>query len=149
MRTHWPKRLLLTACTALAMSAAVVPPSAVALAAASHLATVVKISASAGTPNSPATTSVTFVAWVNPNGYPTSYCFDYGLTGKYDTINLEADPQWKEGETPYQFLPGTNSPIEVISHVYGLKPGLTYHYRIVVTGDGTVTSRDRTFKTKK
>jgi hypothetical protein len=110
---------------------------------------VVHIGAALGSPLSPKKSSVTFTATVNPSGEETSYCFDYGLTSKYNSIHHDDDPAWEDGETTPAFLPAATTPITIHGYAYGLKPGTTYHYRVVLTGGGTTTSKDRTFTTQK
>lgn len=110
---------------------------------------VVSISATVGAPSSSKTNSVEFTAAINPHGYPLSYCFDYGLTAQYNMVNHDDDPAWKDGETTPAFLGAATTPVTIHGFVYGLKPGTTYHYRIVLTGHGTIVSKDKTFKTQK
>jgi hypothetical protein len=111
------------------------------------------ITAVAGAPNSgpnSGATSVSFKALLNPHGEVTSYCFDYGLTGKYDKVRDGTDPAWMDGETSPQFTPATTIAIQVTGYVFGLHPGTVYHYQIEAFSPGGETySRDKTFKTLK
>ena len=73
---------------------------------------------------------------VNPEGFATTYSFDYGPTTDYGS-STEA------GEA------GSGSSILAVSAVIsGLNPAAVYHFRVVATnGGGTVTGRDTTFQT--
>ena len=105
-----------------------------------------------GAPNSgpsSTATSVTFTALLNPNGSVTSYCFDYGLTGKYDKIRDGSDPAWMDGETSPQFTPASTIAIKVTGYAFGLHPNTVYHYQIEAFSPyGETYSKDQTFKTK-
>jgi hypothetical protein len=105
-----------------------------------------------GAPNSgpsSTATSVTFTASLNPNGSVTSYCFDYGLTGKYDKIRDGSDPAWMDGETSPQFTPAATIAIKVTGYAFGLHPNTVYHYQIEAFSPyGETYSKDQTFKTK-
>jgi hypothetical protein len=105
-----------------------------------------------GAPNSgpsSTATSVTFTALLNPNGSVTSYCFDYGLTGKYDKVRDGSDPAWMDGETSPQFTPAATIAIKVTGYAFGLHPNTVYHYQIEAFSPyGETYSRDQTFKTK-
>jgi hypothetical protein len=111
------------------------------------------ISAKPGAPNSgpdAGATSVTFTALLNPHGSVTSYCFDYGLTAKYDKVRDGSDPAWMDGETSPQFTPATTVAIEVTGYIFGLHPGTVYHYQIEAFSPyGETYSKDKTFKTLK
>jgi hypothetical protein len=110
------------------------------------------IKAVPGAPNSgpsSTATSVTFTALLNPHGSVTSYCFDYGLTGKYDKIRDGSDPAWMDGETSPQFTPATTIVIKVTGYAFGLRPNTVYHYQIEAFSPyGETYSKDQTFKTK-
>ena len=111
-----------------------------------------RITAAPGAPNSgpgASATSVTFTALLNPNGSVTSYCFDYGLTAKYDKIRDGSDPAWMDGETSPQFTPAATIAIKVTGYAFGLHPDTVYHYQIEAFSPyGETYSKDRTFKTK-
>ena len=78
---------------------------------------------------------------VNPNGFPTSYRFEYITDAAYQA-NLNAQPPRDgffgaakvptEGQAPGQVGAGT-SPVEASKSVGGLIPATTYHYRPAVT----------------
>jgi hypothetical protein len=110
------------------------------------------ITAAPGAPNSgPAATatSVTFTALLNPDGSVTSYCFDYGLTARYDKIRDGSDPAWMDGETSPQFTPAATIAIKVTGYAFGLHPDTVYHYQIEAFSPyGETYSKDKTFKTK-
>jgi hypothetical protein len=110
------------------------------------------ITAAPGAPNSgpsSTATSVTFKALLNPNGSVTSYCFDYGLTGKYDKVRDGSDPAWMDGETSPQFTPAATIALQVTGYAFGLHPNTVYHYQIEAFSPyGETYSKDRTFKTK-
>jgi CSLREA domain-containing protein len=82
------------------------------------------------------TTSASLASTVTPNAGTTTVTFDYGTTKKYGkTKNVSG-------------ITGI-SPVAADAVFKGLKPGTTYHYRVVVTTiDGSATGADRTFKTK-
>jgi hypothetical protein len=110
------------------------------------------ITAAPGAPNSgpsATATSVTFTALLNPNGSVTSYCFDYGLTAKYDKVRDGSDPAWMDGETSPQFTPAATIAIKVTGYAFGLHPDTVYHYQIEAFSPyGETYSKDKTFKTK-
>ena len=60
----------------------------------------------------------------------TSYCFDYGLTAKYDKVRDGSDPAWMDGETSPQFTPAATIAIKVTGYAFGLHPNTVYHYQI-------------------
>ena len=64
---------------------------------------------------------------VHPEGTPTTYRFEYGLTPSYGSITEER---------AVSVAPRTNA---VNVPIAGLQPGATYHYRIVATGEHGVT----------
>ncbi len=105
-----------------------------------------------GAPNSgpgSSATTVMFTALLNPHGSVTSYCFDYGLTAKYDKIRDGSDPAWMDGETSPQFTPATTIAIKVTGYAFGLHPSTVYHYQIEAFSPyGETYSKDQTFKTK-
>jgi hypothetical protein len=145
--------LVSKAVAALAVTGGMVAPGALASAqTALQKPAVPWIRAVAGAPNSgpsSTATSVTFTALLNPHGSVTSYCFDYGLTGKYDKIRDGSDPAWMDGETSPQFTPASTIAIKVTGYAFGLHPNTVYHYQIEAFSPyGETYSKDQTFKTK-
>lgn len=81
-------------------------------------------------------TTVDFVAQVNPGDGATTYHFEYGPTISYGTSVPVPDEGIAEGE----------SNVAVRQHAVGLTPGTTYHFRLVtMNAAGTVASSDHTF----
>jgi hypothetical protein len=73
---------------------------------------------------------------VNPQGQPTSYHFQYGTTTGYGSLTATMNAG-----------SGTTN-VAVLAKLAGLKPGTTYHYRLVAqNATGTATGGDRTFTT--
>jgi hypothetical protein len=66
---------------------------------------------------------------------PAIFHFDYGKTTTYGS------------QTAAQTGAGSLSAVTVSSPVTGLKQHTTYHYRLVVSGDDTVSGKDATFTT--
>ncbi len=87
---------------------------------------------------------------LDPNGGPTSYRFEYGLSANYEHQSA-LTPLTEEIEVGYlQFktVPNLLKPKDLSYVITGLSPGVTYHYRIVATDEaGTTTSEDREFTT--
>ncbi|HXB65114.1 MAG TPA: fibronectin type III domain-containing protein [Solirubrobacteraceae bacterium] len=82
-------------------------------------------------------TSAKVSGTVNPQGVATTYHIDYGLTSGYEAATSEKSAG-----------SGT-SPISVSATLTGLKPGTTYHYRVVATtSTGNAIGVDKTFKTE-
>ena len=81
-------------------------------------------------------TSAVLHATVTPNGLPTTYRFQYGRTTAY-------------GSTTQPASAGSGTaPVAVDAKVGGLRPGATYHFRIVaVNGAGVAAGADATFTT--
>jgi hypothetical protein len=82
--------------------------------------------------------AVTLAGVVNPEGWPTSYQFEYGTTSAYTagwpTVSVEAG----------QFAGGQGVSI----YLQGLQPATTYHYRLVASNAaGTTYGADATFTT--
>ncbi len=76
--------------------------------------------------------------YVNPNGQPTNYAFQYGTTSAYGV------------QTPLAPAGNGKAVIKVSQSITGLQPFTTYHYRIVAFGPGGAkTGGDRTFATPK
>jgi len=73
---------------------------------------------------------------VNPEGFSTTYSFDYGPDTGYGSSTQSGDA-------------GSGSSILAVSAaVGGLTPGTVYHFRVVATnGGGTTTGRDTIFQT--
>jgi hypothetical protein len=87
-----------------------------------------------GSASSITSNSATLNGQVNPNGFSTTYYFDYGTTISYgmNTATFSAGS-------------GTSS-ISVSIPITGLTPSTTYHYRLVSTnGGGTSNGNDATF----
>jgi hypothetical protein len=83
------------------------------------------------------------VAWlngaINPRGVPTGYHFQYGLTKAYGHIATGIKGTY-DGNKRYA----------VGADVFELRPGATYHFRVVAVGKGgKAYGRDRTFTTLK
>jgi len=77
-------------------------------------------------------------ATINPNGYATTYQFEYGTTIEYGS---------KAPTSPKSIGSGTSG-VEVSEEIEGLKPETTYHFRLVATNEkGTVEGEDKTFTT--
>ncbi len=73
---------------------------------------------------------------VNPNGAPTSYQFQFGLTTAYGLTSAAG------------LAGGGGKPIQVRESATGLIPGTVYHYRLAALSRyGTSLGADRTFKT--
>jgi phosphodiesterase/alkaline phosphatase D-like protein len=84
-----------------------------------------------------ADTTATLQGSVNPNGCPTMYHFEYGLTAAYGAVTTDT-----AGGSGTSFVAATGP-------ITGLKPNTTYHFRIVATSvGGTVGGSDATFTTK-
>jgi CSLREA domain-containing protein len=78
----------------------------------------------------------TLTATVTPNAGATTVTFEYGTTTKYGKSKNVSG------------ITGVVS-IAADGAIKGLKPGTTYHYRVLVTTmDGSATGADRTFKAK-
>jgi hypothetical protein len=72
-----------------------------------------------------------------PSLRAASFHFEYGKTTTYGS------------QTPAQTAGGSLSAVGVTAPISGLKPGTTYHFRLVATGDATVAGKDATFKTAR
>ena len=85
-----------------------------------------------------APTLATVNARVNPNGWKTTYRFEYGTTTAYGSFAPAPDGSAGNGSTA----------VDVSATLRGLLPSTTYHYRLVATNRvGTTVSADRTFTT--
>ncbi len=83
-------------------------------------------------------TSATLHAEVNPNGAPTTYRFDVGMTAEYGS-------RWPASDAP---VGADSTPHALQLAVGGLLPGTTYHYRVVATStSGVSNGSDQTFTT--
>ncbi len=84
-------------------------------------------------------TSAVLHAKINPEGFPTTYRFQYGTTTAYG----QTAPQ-PEGEIPAA-EDSTSHAVE--AEVTGLQRGATYHFRLIAhSSEGTVTSEDESFE---
>lgn len=93
--------------------------------------------ASTGPAESVSASAAKLTGTVNPNAQATSYRFDYGTSTSYGT------------STPSQSAGAGSSNRSVTATIHGLKPGRTYHYRLLATSPaGTSSGGDRTFKTR-
>ncbi len=83
-------------------------------------------------------TSAKLKGTVNPNGFATTYRFEFGKTKSY-------------GKKTSSKPAGNGTTAKAVStKVSSLKPGTTYHYRLIATNAfGTTFGADKTFKTKK
>jgi hypothetical protein len=87
-------------------------------------------------PQDVTTSSATLKGTVNPNGHPTTYLFEYGLTTAYGS------------QTPEASAGKTKSAQPVTAAVSGLDADATYHFRVVATNDhGTTYGPDQPFNT--
>jgi hypothetical protein len=84
--------------------------------------------------------SVDLGADVNPGGLQVKTCeFEYGTAVGVYSHSVECVPG------PVQIGSGT-SPVPVTQHVPGLKPNITYHWRVVASSEaGTTTGADHSF----
>jgi hypothetical protein len=80
--------------------------------------------------------AATLTGKLNPGGRTTSYVFRYGKTKAYGSA------------TPARAAGAGAATVPVSFRLAGLKPGKTYHYRLIATNSaGTERGADRTFKT--
>jgi hypothetical protein len=81
-------------------------------------------------------TSATLNAEINPNGFPTTYRFEYGETTSYEKASLEEEA-------------GSSGEITVSAHLQDLQAGREYHYRVTAINTlGTIPGPDHTFTTE-
>jgi hypothetical protein len=81
-------------------------------------------------------TTATLKGVIDPNGNETSYRFEFGETPSYGAA------------TSLGSAGGGGDPLGVATPVGGLKPGTTYHYRVVaLRGAMQMAGQDRTFTT--
>jgi hypothetical protein len=89
-----------------------------------------------GSASSVTSSSATVAGTVNPNGVATKYHVDYGTTSGYETATGELSAG-----------SGTSA-VPVSASLTKLKPGTTYHYRVVATtAAGNAIGEDKTFRT--
>ncbi|MGC2373635.1 MAG: hypothetical protein WA484_07150 [Solirubrobacteraceae bacterium] len=75
---------------------------------------------------------------IDPQGSPTSYHFVYGPTESYGSIV----------PVPDDYVPVNEAEDTVTQEIYGLEPGITYHFALVANSPaGTATGPDETFQT--
>ena len=80
--------------------------------------------------------SATLTAQINPQGFDTTYHFEYGLDTTYGA------------STPETALGSGFDDLTAPASLSGLSPGKTYHFRVVATNaHGTATGDDATFAT--
>jgi hypothetical protein len=72
-----------------------------------------------------------------PSLRAASFHFEYGKTTSYGA------------QTPAQTSGGGLSAVGASAPISGLRPGTTYHFRLVASGDATVAGKDATFKTAR
>ena len=88
------------------------------------------------TPGTPTATAATLNGTVDPNGYATTYYFEWGTSTSYGTATVPVTVAAGVGALP------------VTSALSGLAPGTTYHYQLVATNaQGTTYGGDQTFTT--
>ena len=81
--------------------------------------------------------AATLTGLLNTNGLATTYHFDFGQTASYGSSTR-----------PGSLAAIAGSTVNVSARLTGLRPGTTYHYRLVGhNADGTTYGHDRTFKT--
>jgi hypothetical protein len=69
-----------------------------------------------------AATSASLAAKIDPNGSPTTYDFEYGISALYGTAVPAA---------PGTSIGANSGDVTVSQHVQGLLPATTYHFRVV------------------
>ena len=77
-------------------------------------------------------------AQINPNGFDTTYHFEWGTTTAYGT----------DVPVPDANIGAGTSDVPVTTHLVGLSPGITYHWRIVArdqNGTALASEADHTF----
>ncbi|MEX0973410.1 MAG: hypothetical protein WDZ46_09175 [Solirubrobacterales bacterium] len=81
--------------------------------------------------------SAWLTAEINPEGSATTYFFEYGTDTSYGS------------STPQASAGGAGTPSTFLSHVEGLQPDTTYHYRVVTSNpEGTSLGEDRSLTTR-
>jgi hypothetical protein len=92
--------------------------------------------ASTGTASRITATAAKLEGRLNALGEATTFYFEYGLDTKYGAQTMPASGGM-------QITPRT-----AIGHLANLKPGITYHYRLVAkNAHGTTTGDDASFRT--
>ncbi|UCH21317.1 MAG: hypothetical protein JSU83_22930 [Deltaproteobacteria bacterium] len=92
--------------------------------------------ATTGSASSIGSTTATLNGMVNPNGSPTDYYFEYGLTPSYGST------------TSVNSAGSGTADVPVSAGIGGLDPESTYHFRIVATNSyGTTLGADMLFAT--
>jgi hypothetical protein len=85
-------------------------------------------------------TEATLHGRLDPDGYDTTFYFEYGKT-KFYGHTIAAPP----GDDVGTSAPGS---VQLVKTLEGLEPGTTYHFRLVgVNETGSGVGADRTFKT--
>jgi hypothetical protein len=80
--------------------------------------------------------SADLAAQIDPNGYDTTYRFEYGTTSAYGSSQPVPDGDLGAG----------SSGVPVTVHLTGLSANTTYHWRVVATSaNGTAATGDQTF----
>jgi DNA-binding beta-propeller fold protein YncE len=75
-------------------------------------------------------------ARVNPNGFDTTYRFEYGTSSSYSA----------SAPMPDADIGAETTDVAISQHVAGLQANTTYHWRVVArNGNGTRTGSDHTF----
>ncbi len=93
-------------------------------------------SAATGAASAVGPTSATLGGTLNPNGRSTSWYVEYGTSTSYGS------------KTSTRNAGSGTATITVVASVSNLKPGLTYHYRLVASSSlGTTRGADATFVT--
>jgi streptogramin lyase len=81
-------------------------------------------------------TEATLRAAVDPDGLVAGYHFEYGESDTY------------EHSTPAGEIAATEGPVDISAAIFGLTPGVTYHFRIVASNSlGTFIGPDQTLTT--
>jgi hypothetical protein len=89
-----------------------------------------------GTAHSVTTTSATVTGTVNPNGLSTTFSFQFGTTTGYGF------------QTSAKSIGSGDTAQDVSGTLTGLRPGTTYHFRVIATNaSGTTVGGDQTFTT--
>ena len=133
------RRLLISAPIVVSAALAVtVPATSLAAAPASAASRKAKPRAVTGGAQHVLATSALLTATISPNGIPTSYQFQYGLTTAYGQ------------QTPLTPVGSQTTKVPVGQQVTGLQAGATYHFRVVaVTSTGEVIAgKDHIFRPK-
>jgi hypothetical protein len=82
--------------------------------------------------------SATLEAQINPNGFGTSYVFEWGPTTSYGN----------SAPAGFESIGSGTSPVTVSAQISGLSAASTYHYRVVAkSAAGTTESADQTVET--